>query len=243
MAGVPSGAASGAAKAGTGAAKSGDKSELVKSVGEKLKKGSSLAEGFLKDMQFQADLPSFQAMSTASDSRVKTGVATASMAIDALGKLQSSYEKYKQRKEEKANQQQKSEIGMVDKDTSDSEKRAIGMVTSDERLKAIFGDFCPIDCFSRIHSYVFKYKPEVQQAMGNQFGIDNDVHYGVMAQELEQNPFTRSTVHTDPVSGIKTVDTRELTMANTAAIADIMKELQELRAFKEAVVSAIHGGR
>lgn len=112
---------------------------------------------------------------------------------------------------------------------------------SDERLKKVFGENCPIECFSRVHSYVFKYKPEVQKAFGGQAGIDNDVHYGVMAQELEENPFTRSTVHTDPATGIKTVDTQELTMANTAAISDIMKELLELRAFKERVLSVLGG--
>lgn len=112
---------------------------------------------------------------------------------------------------------------------------------SDERLKKVFGENCPIECFSRVHSYVFKYKPEIQEQFGGQAGIDNDVHYGVMAQELEENPFTRSTVHTDPATGIKTVDTQELTMANTAAISDIMKELLELRDFKERVLSVIGG--
>lgn len=114
---------------------------------------------------------------------------------------------------------------------------------SDENLKRIFGENCPIDCFARINSYVFKYKPEVRAALAGKNGIDDDVHFGVMAQELEQNPFTRSTVHTDPETGFKTVDTQELTMANTAAISDIMKELQELRSFKKAVVSAMIGGK
>lgn len=112
-------------------------------------------------------------------------------------------------------------------------------VYSDERLKKIFGDSCPSECFAKIHSYVFKYKPEVQEAFGGVNGVDNDLHYGVMAQELEQNPYTASTVKEDPVTGFKSVDTAELTMANTAAISEIMRELQSIKQVVARIVSAL----
>lgn len=113
---------------------------------------------------------------------------------------------------------------------------------SDENLKTLFGQTCPIDCFSKINSYMFKYKDEVQDKLSGDYGIDDDIHYGVMAQDLEANPFTRSTVKKDPETGLKIVDTKELTMANTAAISDIMKELKELREFKKSVLAAIGEG-
>ena len=63
-------------------------------------------------------------------------------------------------------------------------------------------------------------------------GIDDKPHVGVMAQELEQNPVTAGTVHDN--NGVKTVDTRQLTLANTATLADIAREVEKLKANKGA---------
>jgi hypothetical protein len=42
---------------------------------------------------------------------------------------------------------------------------------------------------------------------------------------LKSNPYTASTVQTDPNTGYLNVNTQELTMANSAVISDICKRL------------------
>ena len=57
-------------------------------------------------------------------------------------------------------------------------------------------------------------------------GVDNDEHIGVIAQDVEK--VFPETVE-DNGSGHKLVDTKELTMANTAAIAELARQLKELK--------------
>ena len=76
---------------------------------------------------------------------------------------------------------------------------------------------------------MFKYKPEAQQAFKDKdLGVDDKVHVGVMAQELKSNPITSSTVNSDPMSGMLTVDTKQLTMTNTAMIAELTRKVDML---------------
>ena len=100
-------------------------------------------------------------------------------------------------------------------------------VVSDERLKDIFGEETPIDCFAKIHSYEFKYTPQAQEMMRGKDHVDDKEHLGVMAQELLMNPATSACVikHTD---GFLKVDTAQLTMANTATIAELSRKVQQL---------------
>ena len=100
-------------------------------------------------------------------------------------------------------------------------------VVSDERLKNIFGEETPIDCFAKIHSYEFKYTPEAQEMMQGKDHVDDKEHLGVMAQELVVNPATSACVFKDK-DGFLKVDTVQLTMANTATIAELSRKVQQL---------------
>ena len=100
-------------------------------------------------------------------------------------------------------------------------------VVSDERLKDIFGEETPIDCFAKIHSYEFKYTPQAQEMMQGKDHVDNKEHLGVMAQELLMNPATSACVIKD-TDGFLKVDTAQLTMANTATIAELSRKVQQL---------------
>ena len=101
------------------------------------------------------------------------------------------------------------------------------MQSSDERLKNIFGDNeDAIKCFANINAIKFTYNDKAQEIPGGEEkGIDNDPHYGVKAQELAENPLTESAVSKDPISEYLQVDTKELTMANTAIISEICKRI------------------
>ena len=100
-------------------------------------------------------------------------------------------------------------------------------VVSDERLKDIFGEETPIDCFAKIHSYEFKYTPQAQEMMRGKDHVDDKEHLGVMAQELLMNPATSACVIKD-MDGFLKVDTAQLTMANTATIAELSRKVQQL---------------
>lgn len=98
---------------------------------------------------------------------------------------------------------------------------------SDERLKRIFGDDeDAIKCFANINAIKFTYNDKAHDIPGSEDkGVDNDPHYGVKAQELAENPLTESAVSKDPISEYLQVDTKELTMANTAIISEICKRI------------------
>ena len=99
--------------------------------------------------------------------------------------------------------------------------------SSDERLKRIFGDNeDAIKCFANINAIKFTYNDKAHDIPGSEDkGVDNDPHYGVKAQELAENPLTESAVSKDPISEYLQVDTKELTMANTAIISEICKRI------------------
>lgn len=100
-------------------------------------------------------------------------------------------------------------------------------VVSDERLKEIFGEETPIDSFAKIHAYEFKYTPQAQEMMNGEDHVDDKEHLGVMAQELLENPATSACVIRD-TDGFLKVDTAQLTMANTATIAELSRKVQKL---------------
>ena len=99
--------------------------------------------------------------------------------------------------------------------------------TSDERLKNIFGDNEDIiKIFAKIDAIKFNYNDEAHEIPdGERHGVDNDLHLGIKAQDLEKNPLTESAVSEDEY-GHKIVDTEELTMANSAVISEICKRIE-----------------
>lgn len=101
------------------------------------------------------------------------------------------------------------------------------MESSDERLKNIFGDNeDAIKVFAKINAIEFTYNDKAKEIPnGESNGVDDDKHFGVKAQELAENPLTQSAVKRDPISEYLEVDTKELTMANTAIISEICKRI------------------
>lgn len=110
----------------------------------------------------------------------------------------------------------------AEKENKEEEK-----VASDERLKNIFGDNeDAIKAFAKINAIEFTYNDKAKEIPnGESNGVDDDKHFGVKAQELAENPLTESAVKKDPLSEYLEVDTKELTMANTAIISEICKRI------------------
>lgn len=110
------------------------------------------------------------------------------------------------------------------------------VLNSDERLKEVFGDSISdriIEDFAKISAIDFKYKPEAQEEYKGENGVDDKEHTGVIAQELAGTESTESTVSPDE-NGNLAVDTRHLTMTNTAAIAELSRRVLTLEtAIKE----------
>ena len=103
------------------------------------------------------------------------------------------------------------------------------VVPSDERLKRVCGDDTDlINLFSKIGSYEFNYNDKAKALNPNgENHVDNKRHVGVMAQELEKNPATNAVINTDK-NGYKAVDTAQLTLTNTAVLADVCRRLEAL---------------
>ena len=101
------------------------------------------------------------------------------------------------------------------------------MESSDERLKNIFGDNeDAIKVFANLNAIKFTYNDKAKEIPDSEGkGVDDDMHYGLKAQDLAKNPLTESAVKKDPLSDYLEVDTKELTMANTAIISEICKRI------------------
>ena len=117
-----------------------------------------------------------------------------------------------------------SNIGKGDEGEQKEEEQTTD--TSDERLKNIFGDDRDaIEVFSKLNSIEFKYNDKAKEIHPNgENNVDDDLHYGLKAQDLEKSPLTEAVVSED-ASGYKQVNTAELTMVNSAVISDICKRL------------------
>lgn len=104
-----------------------------------------------------------------------------------------------------------------------------GITDSDERLKNIFGDDeDAIKCFAKIKAIKFTYNDKAKEIHPNgENQVDDDIHYGVKAQDLLKNPLTASAVEKDE-SGYLAVNTPELTMANSAVISELCRRIEIL---------------
>ena len=96
-----------------------------------------------------------------------------------------------------------------------------------ERLERIFQDDGAIDAFSKIDAFVYNYTDKAQKMNGKKKGVDNNPHFGPIAQDLAKNPVTSGTVHKDE-NGFLNVDTRQLSLTNTAMISQLARKVQEL---------------
>lgn len=102
-------------------------------------------------------------------------------------------------------------------------------IASDETLKTIYPDMGDdiLDAFRKIRSIEFNYTPEAQEEAKTEMlpGVDNEEHAGVSAQDVEA-VIPEAVVENE--NGHKLVDTKEMTMANTAAIAELARKVKEL---------------
>lgn len=136
---------------------------------------------------------------------------------DSLAKVTDAYNRYKQ--------------GLAEKKPVEAVKetsKSLNATTVSDRRAKIYEEASPYKQYANLNAYLYKYKPDLVKTARGRLGMDNKEHVGVMAQELEKNPVTAGAVHDD--NGVKTVDTRQLTMANTATLADIAKEVEKLKA-------------
>ncbi len=108
------------------------------------------------------------------------------------------------------------------------QKQTQAQAASDERMKDIAGRLNLTDTFANINSYLYKYKPEIQKEYNGEKHVDGEPHVGVLAQELEANPVTQSTVKTDE-NGFKNVDTAQLALTLAAVVSDMAKEIKDLK--------------
>jgi len=103
-------------------------------------------------------------------------------------------------------------------------------IASDEELKTIYPDMGDdiLEAFRNIRSCEFKYTPEAQVEAKTEIlpGVDKDVHAGAIAQDIKKE-FPEAVIEND--NGHLLVDTKEMTMANTAAIAELAREIKELK--------------
>ena len=103
-------------------------------------------------------------------------------------------------------------------------------IASDEELKTIYPDMGDdiLEAFRNIRSCEFKYTPEAQAEAKTEIlpGVDEDIHAGAIAQDIKQE-FPEAVIEND--NGHLLVDTKEMTMANTAAIAELAREIKELK--------------
>src|SRR5574344_567858 len=106
-------------------------------------------------------------------------------------------------------------------------------ISSDETLKQLYPDMGDdvLEAFRNIRSCEFKYTPEAQaeaEAENETLpGVDENHHTGVAAQDIKQE-FPEAVIENE--KGHLLVDTKELTMINAAAIAEISRQLQEIKA-------------
>lgn len=115
------------------------------------------------------------------------------------------------------------------KDAATVAGSAITAMASDETLKNLYPDMGEdiLNAFRKIRSCEFTYTPEAVEKTKVEIlpGVDEDAHMGVSAQDVE-SVLPEAVV--DNGSGHKLVDTKEMTMANTAAIAELARKVKEI---------------
>ena len=125
------------------------------------------------------------------------------------------------------------------KRSAEETKTARKYSLSDINLKDVYQNIDDklIEDFSKIASIDFTYSEEAQNKYKGEYGVDDQEHIGVIAQELEVNPATKGIVKENE-NGDKVVDTKQLTMADTAVLAELSRRVLAL----EEAIKNINGG-
>ena len=125
------------------------------------------------------------------------------------------------------------------KRSAEETKTARKYSLSDINLKDVYQNIDDklIEDFSKIASIDFTYSEEAQNKYKGEYGVDDQEHIGVIAQELETNPATKGIVKENE-NGDKVIDTKQLTMADTAVLAELSRRVLAL----EEAIKNINGG-
>ena len=83
-----------------------------------------------------------------------------------------------------------------------------------------------IEEMAQVKPFHFYYKPEVAE-IDDTGSIDSDPHIGIKAQDLESQPLLNSIVSEND-NGLKEIDIKEMTLANSAAISALINKLKDL---------------
>lgn len=101
-------------------------------------------------------------------------------------------------------------------------------MSNDEGLKeALAKNIDILEDYGKLSAYAYKYNNKAHQLYGEDKAVDDKVHVGPMAQELEKTDSTSASV-SENKDGFKEVDTRKLTLSNTSAISELVKRVEEL---------------
>lgn len=161
-----------------------------------------------KESEESKNTPTFSPMNTVSDENTK------------IDKVNISHP-YK-------NEKPQSFLGQIVGGLSNKVTDAINDVMSDENLKEDVqeaGGIIPE--FAEIDSYLYKYKPEAQEQYAGTGRVNDEQNFGIMAQDLQQNPLTQATVIEDE-NGNLSVDGSRLATVNTAVISELCRKVMEL---------------
>lgn len=135
-----------------------------------------------------------------------------------------------QKKYEGKVKQKTAKMGAISSGLKDVATVVGSAMASDETLKNLYPDMGEdiLNAFRKIRSCEFTYTPEAVEKTKVEIlpGVDEDAHMGVSAQDVE-SVLPEAVV--DNGSGHKLIDTKEMTMANTAAIAELARQLKELK--------------
>lgn len=132
-----------------------------------------------------------------------------------------------QKKYEGKVKQKTAKMGAISSGLKDVATVVGSAMASDETLKNLYPDMGEdiLNAFRKIRSCEFTYTPEAVEKTKVEIlpGVDEDTHMGVSAQDVE-SVLPEAVV--DNGSGHKLVDTKEMTMANTAAIAELARKVK-----------------
>lgn len=83
-----------------------------------------------------------------------------------------------------------------------------------------------MNAYRNIDSVVFSYNEEGQKLDPT---VGGEMRSGVIAQQVEDQPLLNAAVKTDPKTGYKMLDMRQISASNMAAISEIVKALDKLK--------------
>jgi hypothetical protein len=104
------------------------------------------------------------------------------------------------------------------------------ITTSDEKTKENknrLSDGEIIPEFAQIDAFLYDYTPEAQEEYAGTGAVNDKRNFGIMAQDLQDNPLTNTAVVEDD-KGKLAIDGSRLSTINTAVISELCRKVMEL---------------